>query len=213
MSKEKLTNQLKNAYKQLEQESKNKGRPNTIEDNNVDYDNCNVYAMRQKIKDLEAKLAESEEKYENLWKWSFQELQKAQQQLAEKDKTIDEINKEFVQAIKDWKSLVEQKDKEIGRLEQQLKEKDTDLSLASNEIDTLKHNLNISQEHDNVMCEQYFEKCKETNQDKISFAVEQLTEIREYVKECWGLDELEGKVRLDIAKKIRLKIERLKEGK
>lgn len=61
MSKEKLTNQLKNAYKQLEEEFKNKGRPNTIEDNNVDYDNCNIYAMRQKIFDLEAKLAEFED--------------------------------------------------------------------------------------------------------------------------------------------------------
>lgn len=47
------------------------------------------------------------------------------------------------------------------------------------------------------------------NQDKIEFAVEQLTEIRDYVKECWSLDTTEGKVRLDIAKKIRLKIEEL----
>ena len=47
------------------------------------------------------------------------------------------------------------------------------------------------------------------DQDKISFAVEQLTEIRDYVKNCWSLDTTEGKVRLDIAKKIRLKIEEL----
>lgn len=51
------------------------------------------------------------------------------------------------------------------------------------------------------------------NQDKISFAVEQLSEIREYVKECWSLDEIEGKVRLDIVKHIRMKIEQLKEMK
>lgn len=60
-------------------------------------------------------------------------------------------------------------------------------------------------------CNQYLQIYR--NQDKISFAVEQLTEIREYVKNCWSLDETEGKVRLDIAKKIRLKIEKLKESK
>lgn len=62
---------------------------------------------------------------------------------------------------------------EIEQLKQQLAESETDLSLARNEIDTLKHNIKIVQEHDNVMCEQYFNKCKE-HQDKIDFAVERL---------------------------------------
>ena len=31
-----------------------------FEDNNVDYDNCNIYAMRQKIATLEKQLADSE---------------------------------------------------------------------------------------------------------------------------------------------------------
>lgn len=35
------------------------------------------------------------------------------QQLAEKQNTIDEINKEFVQAVHDWKALCAEKDKEI----------------------------------------------------------------------------------------------------
>ena len=95
MSKEKLTNQLKNAYKQLEEEFKNKGRPNTIEDNNVDYDNCNIYAMRQKISDLEAKLSESEEENETFRKALQGEIfinyeipmenERLKQELAEKD--------------------------------------------------------------------------------------------------------------------------------
>ena len=38
------------------------------------------------------------------------------QQLAEKQKTIDEINKEFVQAVHDWKALCAEKDKEIEKL-------------------------------------------------------------------------------------------------
>lgn len=96
MSKEKLTNQLKNAYKQLEEEFKNKGRPNTIEDNNVDYDNCNIYAMRQKISDLEAKLAESEEEIKIVREQNGRVIEKLdlivrsnqdlEKQLAEKEK-------------------------------------------------------------------------------------------------------------------------------
>ena len=103
MSKKELTNQLKKAYKSLEEEFKNKGRPNTIEDNNVDYDNCNIYAMLQKIATLEKQLADSEaqnkrvlEKLELIVR-SNQELEK---ELAEKEKTtiekvFDVINKKY----------------------------------------------------------------------------------------------------------------------
>ena len=38
------------------------------------------------------------------------------QQLEEKQKTIDEINREFVQAVHDWKTLCAEKDKEIEKL-------------------------------------------------------------------------------------------------
>lgn len=38
------------------------------------------------------------------------------QQLTEKQRTIDEINKEFVQAIHDWKTLCAEKDKEKTQL-------------------------------------------------------------------------------------------------
>ena len=41
------------------------------------------------------------------------EITQLKQQLAEKQKTIDEINKEFVQAIHDWKTLCAEKDKEL----------------------------------------------------------------------------------------------------
>ena len=40
--------------------------------------------------------------------------------LDDKDKTIDEINKEFLSAIRDWKQLVEMKKTEIEQLKQQL---------------------------------------------------------------------------------------------
>ena len=101
--------------------------------------------------------------------------------LAEKNKKISEY-------MKEWEKDCDDSEKEIEELKQQLAEKDVDLSLARNEIDTLKHNLNISQKHDNVMCEQYFEKCKKANQDKISFAVEKLEELKKFtekeIKEC-----------------------------
>lgn len=71
------------------------------------------------IADLEAKLAESEEKAKRYEKWSeyvenrFSQLK---QQLAEKEKELEEINREFVQAIKDWKALVAEKENTITTL-------------------------------------------------------------------------------------------------
>ena len=41
------------------------------------------------------------------------EVEKLKQQLAEKQNTINETNKEFVQAVHDWKALCAEKDKEI----------------------------------------------------------------------------------------------------
>ena len=43
-------------------------------------------------------------------------INQLKQQLAEKQNTIDEINREFVQSIHDWKALCAEKDKEIERL-------------------------------------------------------------------------------------------------
>lgn len=51
--------------------------------------------------------------------------------------------------------------KQIAELQKQLKETKADLFLSRNEIDTLKNNLSISQEHKKIIEEQYLEKCKE----------------------------------------------------
>ena len=48
------------------------------------------------------------------------EMQQLKQQLAEKQNTIDEINKEFLQAVHDWKALCAEKDKEIEKLKERL---------------------------------------------------------------------------------------------
>lgn len=51
-----------------------------------------------------------------------EENKQLKQQLAEKQNTINEINKEFVQAVHDWKALCAEKDKEIESIKQQLEE-------------------------------------------------------------------------------------------
>ena len=53
---------------------------------------------------------------ENNLKKQDQQIDQLKQQLAEKQNTINEINKEFVQAAHDWKTLCAEKDKEIERL-------------------------------------------------------------------------------------------------
>ena len=68
--------------------------------------------LNNKISDLEAKLAESEKKQEYLFssicEYVYQ-IEELKQQLAEKDETIDEINREFVQSTHDWKEIVDEK--------------------------------------------------------------------------------------------------------
>lgn len=59
------------------------------------------------------------------------------QELAKKQNTIDEINKEFVQAIHDWKTLCAEKDKEIESI---LKADDIWFNSYKYSIDELKQN-------------------------------------------------------------------------
>ena len=130
--------------------------------------------LKQQIADLEAKLAESEKENKELHTAINLSIPN---QIAMKD----EIERLHTCVDKRISELV----KENEQLKQQLSEKETDLSLARNEIDTLKHNLKIAQEHDNVMCELYFNKCKE-HQDKILFAVEQLEKVKGFVNNYYG---------------------------
>lgn len=57
------------------------------------------------------------------------EMQQLKQQLAEKQNTIDEINKEFVQSIHDWKALCAEKDKEISKLQASCQQVKTQLAI------------------------------------------------------------------------------------
>ena len=57
------------------------------------------------------------------------EIQQLKQQLAEKQNTIDEINKKFVQAVHDWKVLCAEKDKEISKLQASCQQVKTQLAI------------------------------------------------------------------------------------
>ena len=73
--------------------------------------------MMSKLKQLLFSLNETDRKIiEETLKEKDDKIKQLKQQLAEKQNTMDEINKEFVQAVHDWKTLCAEKDKEIERL-------------------------------------------------------------------------------------------------
>mgnify|MGYP001580398658 CR=1 FL=1 len=80
--------------------------------------NCYDY-----FKQLKQQLAEKDKEinslivdYEKRISQEQELMSNMEHRLAEKQNTIDEINKEFVQAVHDWKALCAEKDKEIERL-------------------------------------------------------------------------------------------------
>lgn len=139
-----------------------------------------VTELTKKVADLEAKLAEQKLLADTILKSYVEANKSLGEQLLEKETRIAELED------KDWyEGLIKQLEDQCGRLleerdnaKQQLALKETDLSLARNEINTLKHNLKIAQEHDKVMCEQLLEMCNGCHQDKISFALEQLEHLK-----------------------------------
>ena len=74
--------------------------------------------QQNEIQQLKQQLDESftEEDVEGLIKDREKTIKFLQEQLAEKQNTINEINNEFVQAIHDWKTLYAEKDKEKTQL-------------------------------------------------------------------------------------------------
>lgn len=66
-------------------------------------------------------------------------INQLKQQLAEKQNTINEINKEFVQAVHDWKTLCAEKDKEISKLQASCQQVKTQLAIQ--ELEKVKMQL------------------------------------------------------------------------
>lgn len=140
------------------------------------------------------------EKDAELWKWSTQyarayvnrqnaliaEKVGLQQQLAEKDKTIEEINREFMQAIKDWKALLAEKENTITTLiedsktskeilKKQLTDKEQENERLKEEI--CKYEITLMDKNSQL---------KKQHQDKISFCIERLDKVKELLLEKCG---------------------------
>ena len=139
----------------------------------VDYVAINkiIKDQSKRIADLEAKLAESEEKYKKAYREGL--LQKQ----FDKDMEIVELKQQLHQIYSHLgveaycEDIHEQALKEIGRLQEQLAEKDNKIQMLNAMIATLP-------EHDKELKEI-------CNQDKISFCIERLEKVKELMcKEC-----------------------------
>ena len=150
--------------------------------------------LKQQIADLEAKLAESEKKYAELFCRNIEletlysqktallnfykdtDLVEENQQLKEKLEEIEESARAVIDA--NFK-IVEERDK----LKQQLAEKDRQLKLAEELL------IKQEKEYDEQLEKQasiHYRHLKEKDQDKISFAVEQLEKLkRTFIDVAW----------------------------
>ena len=87
--------------------------------------NCYDYfkQLKQQLDEKDKEIAHLKEKDNYHLRYELagadETITNLKQQLAEKQNTINEINKEFVQAVHDWKALCAEKDKEIEKLKQQ----------------------------------------------------------------------------------------------
>ena len=69
--------------------------------------------LKQQLKEKDEQIKKRVVVYEKQFIEQTDEIYSLKQQLAEKQNTIDEINREFVQAVHDWKALCAEKDKEF----------------------------------------------------------------------------------------------------
>ena len=94
------------------------------------------------------------------------QIDQFKQQLAEKQNTINEINKEFVQAVHDWKTLCAEKDKEIERLNTIIGL--SQLQVSEKDIQKFQQLANQSAVNINYIAIQELEKVKVNLKDRIS---------------------------------------------
>ena len=86
-----------------------------IETRETFYTEKTIQQLKQQLAEKDIRIEELEGQFAYECECNMQ-LVDLQKQLEEKQKTIDEINKEFVQAVHDWKTLCAEKDKEIEKL-------------------------------------------------------------------------------------------------
>lgn len=118
------------------------------------------------------------------------EITQLKQQFAEKQKTIDEINKEFVQAIHDWKTLCAEKDKEIERLKNLFELNNEVVINQGKEIFDLRVQVLQQKQNQTQLAIQELEKVKILIQNAINFVrpnfVEVYDAINKQIKELKG---------------------------
>lgn len=123
------------------------------------------------IVDYEKRISQEQELMSNM-----------EHRLAEKQNTINEINKEFVQAVHDWKALCAEKDKEIETMKKD-SDKNIDYlvefaSLIENEKDCnrmLKALDRVKSGNKYII--------DKANQSKTEFAIQELEKVKELVKD------------------------------
>ena len=137
---------------------------NTLLNGDVEpYEN---WELREDLSQKDQRIAELEKDLEFTTKTANELIEikhKLEQELAEKQNTINEINKEFVQAVHDWKTLCAEKDKEIAHL----KEMDNyhllyELAGADETIANLKKQLEEKDKDKTRLAIQELEKVKDT---------------------------------------------------
>ena len=134
------------------------------------------FDQEQKISDLEAKLAESENNHELLIDQFEEETEKLRKQI----KQESDARERFVVEVKSLKQKLAEKDEEIKQLNNRILF--SQLQAPNEQI------LNIL----GSQCVQY-----NPNQDKISFAVEQLEQLKKLCQEkfnWWENSEWEGDI-------------------
>lgn len=99
-----------------------------IETRETFYTEKTIQQLKQQLAEKNIRIEELESQFAYECECNMQ-LVDLQKQLEEKQKTIDEINKEFVQAIHDWKTLCAEKDNEISKLQASYQQVKTQLAI------------------------------------------------------------------------------------
>ena len=128
---------------------------------------CEADEKDKKISDLEAKLAESEKQRQHLKDWLDNEI-------------LTSVDSESYYAT------INEYEEEVKKLKQRLEESESELVLAKNtSINTNKMEIL----HLQIENEELKQQLAEKDQDKISFAIEQLEKVKDWCKEWRTEDE------------------------
>ena len=160
-----------------------------------------VNDLEKQIADLEAKLAESQKNYAelfcrnteletlysqktallNFYKETLKENTQLKQQLAEKDLRIEELESQFAYECECNKQFVDCQ-KENENLKQQLAEKDEIIDWQNEIVEGVKQEEELlAQKLKSLGVDCIEDLGKEHNQDKISFCIKQLTETKQRI--------------------------------